>query len=67
MGLQVLKFLKERVISSKDPKKFGKPLRHEKWGLWRYRVGIIRIIVSIQEEEMIVLIVRVGKRDHIYG
>lgn len=67
LKLQVLKFFRERISGAEDPRRFGKPLRHEDWGLWRYRVGMVRMIVSIESSKMVVLVLRLGKRDHIYG
>lgn len=64
---QVLRFLRERVASGEDSTWFGKPLRHDRWGLWRYRVGIVRIITSLENDRMVILVLRVGKREHVYG
>ena len=43
-----------------------KPLRHNKYGLWRYRVEDTRIICQIREQETLVLVLRVGHRKNIY-
>jgi mRNA interferase RelE/StbE len=55
-----------RVAQAENPKDFGKPLRHNKYGLWRYRVRDFRIICELQEERRIVLVVGVGHRRDIY-
>ena len=62
----LLNYLGKRVMSANHPCDFGKPLRHEKYGLWCYRVGSSRIVCQIKEEELIVLVLRVGHRKNIY-
>jgi len=37
---QIDKYLSERIAKQKDPRIFGKPLLHNKTGLWRYRVNV---------------------------
>jgi len=61
------KYLNERVAKQEDPQKFGKPLLHDKSGLWRYRVDDYRIICKIEGNELIVLVLRVGHRKNVYG
>ncbi len=34
--------------------------------LWRYRVGNYRLIASIEDEEIRVLVVRIGHRSKVY-
>ena len=62
----VLKYLRERIAIDADPRRFGKPLSYDKHGLWRYRVQDIRIICRIEEEELLVLVIKVGHRRGIY-
>ena len=46
----------------RDPVAFGEPLRHDLKGCWRLRVGIYRVAYQIFHDEILVLIVKVGKR-----
>jgi mRNA interferase RelE/StbE len=63
----LLDFLKQRVISLKDPRSVGQALKGSKLGeFWKYRVGDFRIIANIQDQKMIILILRVGNRREIY-
>ena len=62
----ILKYLRERIATNYDPKRFGKSLSYDKYGLWRYRVGNYRILCRIDEEESSVLVVAVGHRKDIY-
>ena len=58
----ILRYLRERIAISGDPRRFGKPLSYDKHGLWCYRVQDARIICEIYEGNLLVLVVRVGYR-----
>ena len=62
----ILGYLDHRVAGRSDPRRFGKPLRANLAGLWRYRVGAYRIICQIKDRELLVLVVSVGHRKNIY-
>lgn len=61
---RISSFLALRV--SPNPRRIGDPLTGDKKGLWRYRVGDYRVIVDIQDKDVLVLVVRVGHRREIY-
>jgi mRNA interferase RelE/StbE len=63
----ILRYLCDRVAVSDDPRKFGQSLRANLSGLWKYRVGNYRIICCIDDNELTVLVLRVGHRRQIYG
>ena len=44
----------------------GKGLIGNKSGQWRYRIGDYRAICQIVDEEIIILVLEVGHRKHIY-
>lgn len=62
----VVNYLRKRIMPCDDPRQFGKPLVGNKAGLWRYRVDKYRIICHLEDHKMVVLIVRVAKRDALY-
>jgi mRNA interferase RelE/StbE len=62
----VVRFLRERLKSADSPLQFGKPLRGDKDGLWRYRAGDYRIICKIQDYKVTVLVLEVGHRKDVY-
>ena len=62
----ILRYLREKIATREDPRRFGKALTRELTGLWRYRVQHYRIICNIQDEKLIVLVLRVGHRKDIY-
>ena len=63
----ILQYLRKRIASSDDPRMFGKSLMYDKYGLWRYRVRDYRIICRLYDEEITVLVVKVGHRKNIYN
>ena len=63
---RIIAYLDERVASDEDPRRFGKALRHEFAGLWRYRVGNYRLICSIEDNQLVVLVLRVAHRREVY-
>ena len=62
----ILRYLRERVAGSADPRAFGKALRMNLAGLWRYRVGDYRLICRIEEDRLVVLVLKVGHRREVY-
>jgi mRNA interferase RelE/StbE len=63
---RIRSYLKNRIAPN-NPRDFGKALRENLSGLWRYRVGDYRIIADIQDENVLVLVVRVRHRSDVYG
>ena len=55
--------MKERVAHSDDPRAYGKALTSNLSGFWRYRVGDYRVIAEIQNERVVVLVLRVSHRN----
>ena len=62
----ILDYLENRLASSEDPRIFGKPLRYKLAGCWRYRVENYRIIAKIEDDRLVILVVKVGHRKNIY-
>lgn len=44
----------------------GSPLKGRFRGLWRYRVGDYRILCQINDEEVLILILRIAVRKDVY-
>ena len=63
---EILGYLRKRIATKSNPKRFGKALGADKHGLWRYRVGTYRIICQFQIDKVVVLVLRVGHRKNIY-
>lgn len=64
---RVVRFLRERIAGSEDPRRLGRPLRGQAVPLWRYRVGPYRLVWSLGDDRLVVLVVRVGHRREVYG
>ena len=64
---RILKFLYERVAMLDDPRSIGEALHGSRLGeFWKYRVGDFRLICKIEDDRLIVLVLRVGHRKEIY-
>lgn len=63
---RILKFLRQTVAKREDPRSVGEPLHGELGEFWRYRVGDYRIITKIEDDRLLVLVLRVGYRKEIY-
>jgi mRNA interferase RelE/StbE len=64
--LEILDYMDDRIAKAANPRDFGKPLRHEKYGLWRYRVRDFRTICELDDDRMVVVVQDVGHRSAIY-
>jgi len=62
----ILKYFRERIATDENPRRFGKTLSHELQGLWRYRVGDHRMVCQIEDDHLMVLVVRVAHRSSVY-
>jgi mRNA interferase RelE/StbE len=63
---RVRRFLDGRILTLGDPRTVGSPLTGGLGGLWRYRVGDVRIIARIEDDRFVVLVVAVGNRRDVY-
>lgn len=63
---RILRYLREKIATEKDPRRFGAPLRRELSGLWKYRLGDYRIICRIEDKKVVVYVIRIGHRKDIY-
>ena len=63
----ILAYLRQRIATDNDPRRFGKSLRGEKQGLWRYRVGDYRLICLIEDMRLTVIVLRAAHRKEVYG
>lgn len=52
-------------LDLENPRLTGKPLKGDR-RFWRYRVGDYRLLVSIEDDELLVLVVDVDHRRQVY-
>jgi mRNA interferase RelE/StbE len=62
----VLRYLRQRIATAQDPRRFGRPLTGDLKGLWRYRVGDYRIVAQIEDDRFVVFVVTIGHRRDVY-
>jgi len=63
---EIKEFLEKRIRGSADPTQFGKPLRGELKGFWRYRIRDYRILCRLEKSVLIVIVIAIGHRSNIY-
>ena len=63
---QILAYLRERIGTADDPRRFGKSLSGNFAGLWRYRIQNYRLICVFEHDRLAVLVLRVGHRKNVY-
>ena len=62
----ILKWLKKNIDGSEDPRIHGKALKGNLAGYWRYRVGMYRIICTIDDGVLVVQVITVVHRSNAY-
>jgi mRNA interferase RelE/StbE len=64
---RILRFLHERVAQLDDPRSLGEALKGSRLNaFWKYRVGDYRLISSIEDDALQILVVRIGNRREVY-
>lgn len=64
---RITTFLRERVAQLEDVRSIGEALKGSKLGeFWKYRVGDYRIVARIEDQALLVLVVKVGNRREVY-
>lgn len=64
---RILNFLNERVSCLDDPRSIGETLKGSRLGeFWKYRVGDYRIICTVEDISVCILVIRIGNRREVY-
>lgn len=63
---RIQKFLNTKLSKMIDPRQLGSPLTGTLSHFWRYRVGDYRLLCSMKDNQLTILIVEVGHRREIY-
>ena len=63
----ILRYLRERIATAENPRRFGHVLLGDLKDLWQYRVGDYRIVADIRDKEILVMVVKLGHRRDVYG
>jgi mRNA interferase RelE/StbE len=64
---RITTFLRNRLAPLDDPRSIGEALTGSRYGnFWKYRVGDYRIITSIEDGALRILVVKVDHRRQVY-
>ena len=59
-------WIEKNLLNTDNPRQHGKGFTGNLSQYWRYRVGDYRMLVEINDDEIIIIIVEVGHRRDIY-
>ena len=64
---RLVRVLRERIATLDNPRSIGEALRGEELGrFWKYRIGAYRVICDIRDEDIVILVIRIGDRKEVY-
>ena len=60
---RITESLRQRVACARDPRSLGEPLKGAEFGeFWKYRVADYRLVAQIDDQQIRILVVRLGHR-----
>ena len=62
----VFKWIINRLIDTENPGAYGKPLKANLKGYWRYRIGNYRMITEIRDKELVIVAISIAHRKESY-
>lgn len=62
----ITEWVKKNLNNCQNPRIHGKGLVENHSGEWRYRVGDYRLLANIEEDKVIIEIIKIGHRREIY-
>lgn len=65
-AMLIVRWLYQHIDGIDDLRKFGKGLTANRSGQWRYRIGKYRVLVEIEDKQLVVIAIQVGHRRNIY-
>lgn len=63
---RIITTLEERIATLDDPRTLGSALTGDHAGYWRWRVGDYRVVARIEDERVVIIVVRVAHRRQVY-
>lgn len=63
---RIMDWIYDNLNGCENPRIQGKPLKGDRKGVWRYRVGDYRILAQIRDDVLLILVVDVGHRSIVY-
>ncbi len=55
-----------KLINSDNPRRFGEALKGDLYLFWRYKVGDYRLICTIEDNVLLVKVIKVAHRKEVY-
>ena len=62
----IIGWVRKNLEGCENPRAHGKGLTANLSGKWRYRVGDYRLLADIQDDKVVIMMLRVGHRSEIY-
>ena len=59
-------WIRKHLETNENPISIGKLFVGNKSGQWRYRVGDFRLLCLIQDDRLIILVIKIGHRRDVY-
>lgn len=63
---RITEFLKNKLANIQNPRSIGEALHGELKKFWKYRIGDYRLICSIEDDVVTVLVLKVQHRKEVY-
>jgi mRNA interferase RelE/StbE len=63
---RIWKFLRGRLTLTANPRAIGQALHGQFGGFWKYRVGDYRLIANLEDDRLVILVIRIGHRREVY-
>ena len=63
---RIRRFVQERLQGTDNPRQWGAALSGRYAGLWKYRIGNYRLVCQLQDERLVVLVVKAEHRSDAY-
>ena len=64
---RLVHWVENHLEGTETPRQYGEALTGDLRGLWRYRVGNYRLVAQIEDDKLIVLMVKIDKHEDIYN
>lgn len=63
---RAIKFLKTELPALEDPRSIGAALSGKLSEYWKYRRGALRFVCKIEDEKIVILVLKIGDRKEVY-
>ena len=64
---RIVEFLRQRLSQLENPRSLGAALQGAELGnYWKYRIGDYRVIAKINDDKLIILVLKMGNRKEVY-